>query len=522
MSSSPINFSNPIPASNTMESFESLKRLIIPLVIASATAVPETPPATPITGTAPENSEGHTYAPQLTPPRSPRVSCSSLSTVGNVTSSDISDGDAVLIQAADEEFKLFKKMVRANPDITTPAAEEEKEALGLPVSPESNPEEEEDEILPNSHKAEALRFSIHHANTHPPREVRGLIQTSNDSLGAGAFSNVYTGTLITSDGTTDTVKVCRKVVAIKSALNETPACRRALEHEARIFTFLSKLKSKRAAWGVPVAVSTLLSNAVVGFHGLMYNATKPALILDLLTDGSLQDLVLRKVRDAKNTQNIYTRKPPVIGMGQWLFLAECLCAAFSALKQVGVVHGDIKWNNILLRRHTPPPSSIWSAYESLSRELLYEPVIIDFSSGRLVDDDATPEAISAVTTTFCAPELLRALGSSSASSGPPIATFASDSYSLAFTLLCSAIGADVFERYGKYASIYARDGKVMGCARSCDILASRVPPRGVVAKVLEGCFGRSAEGRTEVEEVGKRIEATLEDWVVVGLRPEWF
>jgi len=181
------------------------------------------------------------------------------------------------------------------------------------------------------------------------------------------------------------------------------------------------------------------------------------------------------------------------------------------------VHGDIKWGNILLREATIPSEecSIW--VERGQGGVLYEPIIIDFSSGQVISTDAKPKAVSALTIPFCAPELLDMFLAPEGKQAP-VPTFASDLYSVALTLLTTAIGSDPYSvraATDTTKATWAKCGDPVGFARG-DERGLRVGRGGVVDSCLMNCFGKASKGRTDVETVLVRVEKWIEKWVQEG------
>lgn len=143
---------------------------------------------------------------------------------------------------------------------------------------------------------------------------------------------------------------------------------------------------------------------------------------------------------------------------------------------------------------------------------LWEPVLVDFSSSHVEREGEIPDAVSAVTTSFAAPELLQSFLKPVAH---PVPSFGSDLYSLALSLLAAAVGSEVYANAGRHVGIYVRQGNPVGWVKA-DERGMRVGRGGVVAEVLEGCFGKTAEGRTGVEEVGVRVEGWKRKWWAEG------
>ncbi|KAF8457693.1 kinase-like domain-containing protein [Terfezia claveryi] len=222
-----------------------------------------------------------------------------------------------------------------------------------------------------------------------------------------------------------------------------------------------------------------------------------------------------KFIDSEQNISLSTLRCPVVKMRQWLFLAKKLCEGFVALKEKRVVHGDVKWGNVLLREYTlsPEEKKIWGENDE---KQLYEPLIVDFSSSHV--EPAEPKAISALTIPFCAPELLEAwLAPVEAAS--PVPTFSSDLYSMALTLLTAAIGSDPYSvRIATDATkgMWVKCGDPVGFVRSWDERGLRVRKGEVVDTCLAECFGKTKEGRTTVETVLERVESWIELWCMEG------
>lgn len=327
--------------------------------------------------------------------------------------------------------------------------------------------------------------TFHPANASPPQPDSSLLVLPYTSLlGTGAWSRVYG---------------LRGVpIAIKTPVNTL--ARDVLESEAKILAYLS---------------STLAhsSRGIAAFHG--YDPATAAVYMELIPGGTLEAHL-----ESSTPAHI---RAPAIGMPQWLFLAERLARTFSALKRASVVHGDVKLGNILLRPWAPSSDAdadpIWSAYVQGGGTLL-DPVVVDFSSAHVNIPYELPEAISAVTTEFAAPELLQSFLSAARH---PLPTYASDLYSLALSLLAAAVGSEVYRNAGRHVGIYVRQGNPMGWVKA-DERGMKVGRGGAVSAVLEGCFGKMAEGRTGVEELGVRVEGWKKAWWNEGRmsgNPRW-
>jgi serine/threonine protein kinase len=332
------------------------------------------------------------------------------------------------------------------------------------------------------------------------------IQQRELLLGEGAWSRVYA--------------VRGRNLAVKTPINAMS--REVIGKEAKILHFLSVV---------------LPDTGIAEYHG--YDVPSSSLFMQLVPDGTLESFVLAKAQqlEANGTGSLANLRRPVVGMSQWLFLAERLAAVFAALKRVGVVHGDVKWTNILLREFVPSEMECDRVWRDCS-ETLYEPVVVDFSSAHFILEDDPPEAVNAVTTSFCAPELLESFISRPPSRNDrltppatptspqcptpyPLPTFESDLYSVALCLLAAAVGSEVYRNAGRFVGIYVRQGNPIGWVKS-DERGLRIGRGSVVASTLEGCFGKTAEGRTTVEVLEERANDWKEKWSLEGRsNPRW-
>ncbi|EPS37473.1 hypothetical protein H072_8831 [Dactylellina haptotyla CBS 200.50] len=354
-----------------------------------------------------------------------------------------------------------------------------------------------------------------------PYELDDAIQPTK--LGSGAWSNVYKGLLKLS-------KIGGKqlLIAVKQPLNTFSIP--ALKREALILSQIQRKVNASDSY-----------QSIIPFHG--FDEATNSILMTALSGDNLEQFTTRCRISQPNTANFNSRKLPIVGITQWLFIAERLIGAFAFLKASGVIHGDVKPQNILTKaweRHGDIPGYDWISVEEA--ESLVEPIVSDFSSAYLVDSNGSisddEEAINAVTTIYCAPELLAAFltppttptkafispstPTSVGGSGlappkkvepRPLPTFSSDQYGLCMTLLQCAIGSHPYSaaKMDLQRNMWVRQGDPMVFARA-DERGFRCRPSGIVDRLLKTCFGKSAEGRTEIEELERRIQALCGEW----------
>lgn len=340
--------------------------------------------------------------------------------------------------------------------------------------------------------------------------------------GTGAWSNVYKG-LFNSKSAEQPL-----LVAVKRPLNNIsiPTLRR----EAMILTIVEN--------------KTALSSdhqSIVKFHGFDYSTN--SLVLTAITGETLDDFVNTQRKDADNQTTMAARRLPVVGTTQWLFFCERLISACAFLKENGIIHGDLKPQNIL----TKPWEGIYGQgrYHWVdSREVvtLKEPIITDFSSSYVVGNDGkipeTEEPISAVTTIYCAPELLEAFRTppsspsrqkkespqTTAAAGPslvppkkvhprPFPTFASDLYALGITMAQAAIGSHPFiqSKNEMQRTMWIRQGDPIAFYRM-DERTFRCKKNGIVDRLVLDCFGKDSSKRKSIEDIVVRISELTEEW----------
>ncbi|KAK6513463.1 hypothetical protein TWF281_005088 [Arthrobotrys megalospora] len=356
-------------------------------------------------------------------------------------------------------------------------------------------------------------------------EVNGILQPLGEyelddakqptKLGSGAWSNVYKGVLYPKSSEKPLV------IAVKRPLNNFSMP--ALKREAMILSHIHKKVS-----------SSNTHHSIIPFQG--FDASTTSILMTALSGDNLEQFTSRcRASLPRDNANFNALKLPVVGITQWLFIAERLISAFSFLKAAGVIHGDVKPQNILTRPFDRKLllDDDGGRYDWISSEEaggLIEPVVADFSSSYIVNSQGKisdeEEAINAVTTIYCAPELLAAFltppttptkPTSSAqqvkNEPRPLPTFSSDQYGLCMTLLQCAIGSHPYSaaKMDIQRNMWVRQGDPMAFARA-DERGFRCRSGGAVDRLLRGCFGKTADGRVEVEELAKRVEGLCGEW----------
>jgi serine/threonine protein kinase len=194
---------------------------------------------------------------------------------------------------------------------------------------------------------------------------------------------------------------------------------------------------------------------------------------------------------------------PMVGARQWLHFANRLVSGLSHLHKHGVIHGDIKPANVLLKMassRAPAPGGAHPDQPSMEDadpfdgNILFDPVYCDFSSARVEQAGVVPEEISAVTTSYTAPELLEALHQRKEHRA--VATVAADIFALGCTLLVPATGDELYHNINNnlHRITLARHGKPLDYARNGE-QASRVMKGKLVDTVLLGAVEKEAAGR---------------------------
>ncbi|KAF9892928.1 hypothetical protein FE257_000520 [Aspergillus nanangensis] len=243
---------------------------------------------------------------------------------------------------------------------------------------------------------------------------------------------------------------------------------------------------------------------VVPFHG--YVADTHSIVMSAVPL-ALSTYIEDKAAIAQKQFSTKTMFDPVQGMAQWHDLARKLVAGLDWLQNTaGIVHGDIKPHNLLLR---PRPG-----IDPESDNFSYEPLFADFSSAHSITGSSlsaeknTGAALTALTPPFAAPELL----SVSSLTSPDVApTPASDVFSLAVTLLAAATG-DLLLYPGAsnmQRLVMAREGhRVIDFARS-GANGSRVPKNGIVEQILTPAITKDPAQRVTPGQWLSRVETAM-------------
>jgi hypothetical protein len=225
---------------------------------------------------------------------------------------------------------------------------------------------------------------------------------------------------------------------------------------------------------------------VLPFYGIFQPTSSLVLAaVPLSLEDHIKSCALKETR----SRSIWDTRGPVIGsILIWLDLAVRTISALAWLhEEAGVVHGDIKPGNILLRL-------AWHGEDKFG----YDPLLADFSSGQLLNADTiTPNTLSAVTREFAAPELLTSAVLKNPESA---ATTSCDVFSLAVTLLVAATGELMVYSGGVWQrqAMATQGWNVLNNVRNGE-QGDRIPVDGVVQRVLEKAVLEAGKGRINAQ-----------------------
>lgn len=310
-------------------------------------------------------------------------------------------------------------------------------------------------------------------------------------FGNGAWSNVYRAitsrtpsTILATSPHTPPNSPPRfyppTILAIKTPA--FPSAKPVITHEARILSYLSAFHSS--------------ASYIVPFHGLVPTTTSLVLTAVPLTLEKHARSALHRACENFTTRTMFD---PVIGSADWLSLATALVHGLAWLHARGCVHGDIKPANILLS----------SSSSTSNNDSPYHPLYCDFSSASIIVPNAPPRLANtvndAITPTFTAPELLNNYSGGKLSG---VATFSTDVFSLAATLVMAALGESPYQsaRSEMQRLAMACEGQPLDFARGGD-QGTRVQSGGLVSERVEGALRKYGEKRWTAEEWGEKIAA---------------
>ncbi|KAJ5336552.1 uncharacterized protein N7506_004574 [Penicillium brevicompactum] len=308
-----------------------------------------------------------------------------------------------------------------------------------------------------------------------------ICRDSNDrnlEFGRGVWSIVYKARSTPTPNTLGTPPsspvTAAQLFAVKAPLRRD--ARPVLKAEAETLTRLSHIQGS--------------AHHIVPYHG--FHTELCALVLTAIPL-SLSTYIETQA-DLARAKPMQAMLEPVAGPTAFKNLARKLIVALNWLHDTaGVVHGDIKPQNILLRE------------SESDDEFPYEPLFIDFSATVEIpksDDapvDTTRASMSSFTPPFTAPEMLASLMCSEMAPTP-----ASDVFSLAATLLAAATGdLLIYSNMNHRLRLeMARSGhQIIDFARS-GVSGCRVPRNGFVERVVKPAV---------VKDPGLRISTA--DWV---------
>ena len=304
----------------------------------------------------------------------------------------------------------------------------------------------------------------------------------HEQLGYGAWSTVYRASEVPVTGkiqgehlpmTPPTTPEQRGKSGAKGILAVKKLARRdgkrVLEKEARILTYLHSQHTS--------------SRYLVPFLG--FDCSQCSIIMACVPL-TLDQYVRMKRETLIETATMFD---PVIGVERWSGLAIELISGLAFLQKHSCIHGDVKPSNILLQQEV----------DAIETETL-RPLFCDFSSSQVLEKGPLGglHEVSAVTTEYAAPELLRALNPRrrSIDEGGPVTTFQSDVFALGVTLLFASTGQSPYSsaKMQIQRSVMAEEGLPLEHARGGD-QALRIREGSLVDKILCMAIHREAARR---------------------------
>ncbi|KAJ5917754.1 hypothetical protein N7454_010129 [Penicillium verhagenii] len=253
---------------------------------------------------------------------------------------------------------------------------------------------------------------------------------------------------------------------------------------------------------------------IVPFHG--YHSETEALVMSavpLALSTYIEDQADLARKQGISTATMFN---PVQGPESWRDLARKLISGLEWLhKTAGVIHGDIKPHNLLLR-----PMATDEPGAPDPGAFPFEPLFADFSSamdvpsqeaeggdeallglglGLGLEAEKSRTSMSAFTPPFTAPELLTLAALKSGEVAP---TPASDVFSLAATLVAAATG-DLLLYPGSsnmQRLAMARDGHRILEFTRCGTNGARVPRAGLVEKLLQPAVAKDPTQRIDTSD----------------------
>ncbi|KAJ5124264.1 uncharacterized protein N7515_008089 [Penicillium bovifimosum] len=294
-----------------------------------------------------------------------------------------------------------------------------------PIAKESNQEKTTPNLSQNKKLSQSQFASKENVSTLHFADDLEICRTDDNrpfEFGRGVWSIVYKArytpstTNLNPSTPPSSPTTQPQLLAVKAPLRRD--ANPVLKAEAATLTRLSRLPGHE--------------NHLVPFHG--YHTELGALIMTAVPT-SLATYIEAQAEQARIHRTTATMFDPVQGPASFRDLARKLITGLNWLHEVaGVVHGDIKPHNILLR-------PIETEGEEQTHAFEYEPLFADFSATVEIQTDVdkpldtTRASMSSFTPPFTAPEMLASLMCSEMAP-----TAASDVFSLAATLLAAATG----------------------------------------------------------------------------------